>query len=210
MDEDVLHTGQADTRLGWRYRMVYLEAPLLAELSGQPVQRFRQAAVDDPALGRRVTATLDALWASAEEPLAFDSLLLSLATEVLQRHGRDAGHSAAAPAGLSASALARVRDYIEARLHEGLRLEDLAAEVGLSRFHFLRCFKRATGHTPQVFVQARRGARAKALLAQGLAPAEVAASVGLSDQPHLNRLLRRLYGITPGVYQGQLGVRRQA
>jgi len=75
----------------------------------------------------------------------------------------------------------------------------------LSPFHFLRRFRQSTGHTPQVFLQARRGARAKALLAQGEAPADVAASVGLVDQSHLNRLLRRLYGITPGAYQRQLG-----
>jgi AraC-like DNA-binding protein len=57
-----------------------------------------------------------------------------------------------------------------------------------------------------VFVQARRGARAKALLAQGLPVAEVAAAVGLVDQPHLTRLLLRQFGITPGQYQRQLGL----
>ena len=45
----------------------------------------------------------------------------------------------------------------------------------------------------------------KALLAQGLPAAEVAAAVGLVDQPHLTRLLRRQFGITPGQYQRQLG-----
>ncbi|MBV8620190.1 MAG: AraC family transcriptional regulator [Curvibacter sp.] len=206
MDEDELHTGRADTQGGWRYRMVYVESGLLAELSGRPVQRFGQPAVDDPALGGQVTHLLDALWAAAEEPLAFDSLLQTLAGEMVQRHGRAGGSEPPPRAGLSGTALARVRDYIEAHLHESLRLEELAAQADLSPFHFLRRFKQATRHTPQVFLQARRGARAKALLAQGLAPAEVAASVGLCDQPHLNRLLRRLYGITPGAYQGQLGV----
>ena len=204
MDDDELHTGRADTDQGWRYRMVYVDAPLLADLCGQPVQRFAQPAVDDPALGRRVTAALDGLWTCADQPLAFDSLLATLASELVQRHGR--GRAAEAPtAGLAPPVLARVRDYLEAHLHQTLRLEDLAREAGLSPFHFLRRFRQSTGHTPQVFLQARRGARAKALLAQGEAPAEVAASVGLVDQSHLNRLMRRLYGITPGAYQRQLG-----
>lgn len=204
MDDDELHTGRADTDQGWRYRMVYVDAPLLAELCGQPVQRFAQPAVDDPALGLRVTTALDGLWACADQPLAFDSLLATLASELVQRHGR--GRTAEGrSAGLAPPVLARVRDYLEAHLHQTLRLEDLAREAGLSPFHFLRRFRQSTGHTPQVFLQARRGARAKALLAQGEAPAEVAASVGLVDQSHLNRLLRRLYGITPGAYQRQLG-----
>lgn len=207
MDDDELHTGQADTPLGWRYRMVYVEAALLSELSGQPLRRFEQPTVDDPALGRRVTAVLDALWHCADESLAFDGLLAGLAGELVRRDGRAADRAPDARPGLSPRVLQRVRDFIEARLHERVRLEDLAAVAGLSPFHFLRCFRAATRHTPQVFLQARRGARAKALLAQGLAPAEVAASVGLADQPHLNRLMRRLYGITPGAYQRQLGLK---
>lgn len=204
MDEDELHTGHAATAEGWRYRMVYIEASTLSELTGQRVRRFAQPTVDDPALGQRVTAALDVLWQGADDPLAFDSQLCLLATALVARHGQ--GSVAPPVAGLAPEVLARVRDYIEAHLHGPLRLDDLAAQAGLSPFHFLRRFKQSTRHTPQVFVQARRGARAKALLARGLAPAEVAASVGLSDQPHLNRLLRRLYGITPGAYQRQLAL----
>lgn len=207
MDEDELHTGRADTAQGWRYRMVYIEAGLLAELSGQPLRRFAQPAVDDPALGRRVTAALDALWQCADQPLALDGLLLALVEELLGRYGRGGAAAEAPCAGLPPLLLGRVREAIEARLHETLRLEDLAAVAGLSPFHFLRRFRAATRHTPQVYLQARRGARAKALLAQGLPPAEVAACVGLADQSHLNRLMRRLYGIAPGAYQRQLGLR---
>ena len=202
MDEDELHTGRADTREGWRYRMIYLQGDVLAEVGGRPLARFAQATVDDPAQGRQITALLDALWHQADHPLAFDSLLATLVEAVLERHSSSAP---ARPAGaLAPQALARVRDYIEAHLDGTIRLDDLAAVAGQSPFHFLRRFKAATRHTPQVFVQARRGARAKALLAQGLPPAEVAAAVGLVDQPHLNRLLRKQFGITPGLYQRQL------
>lgn len=204
MDEDELHTGRADTAQGWRYRMVYVQGAVLSEISGQALSRFAQPTVDDPAQGAHVTALLDALWQAADTPLAFDSLLSELVHAVVSRHARTP--TPEKTTGLSAQALARVRDYIEAHLGQTLRLEDLAREAHLSPFHFLRRFKASTRHTPQVFVQARRGARAKALLAQGLPAAEVAAAVGLVDQPHLNRLLRRQFGITPGQYQRQLGV----
>ena len=48
---------------------------------------------------------------------------------------------------------------------------------------------------------------AKRLLAAGQAPAQVAVCVGLSDQAHLNRAFGRRYGVTPGRYQQQLGLR---
>lgn len=204
MDEDELHTGRADTAQGWRYRMVYVQGAVLAEVSGLPLSRFVQPTVDDPAQGARVTALLDALWQAADTPLAFDSLLAELVESVVARHARAPALEKAV--GLSIPVLARVRDYIETHLDQTLRLEDLAREAHLSPFHFLRRFKASTRHTPQVFVQARRGARAKALLAQGLPAAEVAAIVGLVDQAHLTRLLLRQFGITPGHYQRQLGV----
>ena len=203
MDEDELHTGRADTAQGWRYRMVYVQGGVLEEISGMPLSRFVQPTVDDPAQGARVTALLDALWQAADTPLAFDSLLSELLEAVVARHARD--HTQEKTTGLALPVLARVRDYIEANLDQTLRLDDLAREAHLSPFHFLRRFKASTRHTPQVFVQARRGARAKALLAQGLPVAEVAAAVGLVDQPHLTRLLLRQFGITPGQYQRQLG-----
>lgn len=203
MDEDELHTGRADTAQGWRYRMVYVQGSVLEEISGMPLSRFVQPTVDDPAQGARVTALLDALWQAADSPLAFDSLLSALLEAVVARHARN--HTPEKTAGLALPVLARVRDYIEANLDQTLRLEDLAREAHLSPFHFLRRFKASTRHTPQVFVQARRGARAKALLARGLPVAEVAAAVGLVDQPHLTRLLLRQFGITPGQYQRQLG-----
>ncbi|TXH90216.1 MAG: AraC family transcriptional regulator [Rhodoferax sp.] len=203
MDEDELHTGRADSAQGWRYRMVYVQGSVLEEISGMPLSRFVQPTVDDPAQGARVTALLDALWQAADTPLAFDSLLSALLEAVVARHARN--HTQEQTTGLSLPVLARVRDYIEANLDQTLRLEDLAREAHLSPFHFLRRFKASTRHTPQVFVQARRGARAKALLAQGLPVAEVASTVGLVDQPHLTRLLLRQFGITPGQYQRQLG-----
>lgn len=203
MDEDELHTGRADSAQGWRYRMVYVQGSVLEEISGMPLSRFVQPTVDDPAQGAHVTALLDALWQAADTPLTFDSLLSELLEAVVARHARD--HTQEQTTGLALPVLARVRDYIEANLDQTLLLEDLAREAHLSPFHFLRRFKASTRHTPQVFVQARRGARAKALLAQGLPVAEVAAAVGLVDQPHLTRLLLRQFGITPGQYQRQLG-----
>lgn len=202
MDDDELHTGRADTQEGWRYRMIYLQGDVLAEVSGQPLARFAHATVDDPAQGRAITTLLDGLWHHADNPLAFDGLLATLVDAVLARH--TAQPRTLPTAALAPQVLARVRDYIEAHLDRTLRLDELAAVADLSPFHFLRRFKASTRHTPQVFVQARRGARAKALLAQGLPPAEVAAAVGLVDQSHLNRLLRKQFGITPGLYQRQL------
>ena len=45
---------------------------------------------------------------------------------------------------------------------------------------------------------------AKRRLADGAAPAQVAADVGLSDQAHLTRAFAQRYGVTPARYQRQV------
>jgi AraC-like DNA-binding protein len=43
--------------------------------------------------------------------------------------------------------------------------------------------------------------KAKQFLKRGMAVAEVAIAVGLSDQSHLNRHFKRIVGVTPGQYR---------
>jgi AraC-like DNA-binding protein len=104
----------------------------------------------------------------------------------------------------------RVLDCIEANLDSSLSIDVLAAEAGLSTFHFVRAFATRFHVTPHQYVQARRALRAKNLLAQRMSPGETAAAVGLTDQSHLNRWFKRAYGVTPAQYQQQIGTRPQA
>lgn len=98
--------------------------------------------------------------------------------------------------------LAAIDRFIDRNIERVLRIEDLAALVGLSRFHFLRCFKRATGLSPLQYVLARRVAHARALLAEGdESIAAVAYAAGFSSQSHLNAMFKRHLGVTPGVFK---------
>jgi len=85
-----------------------------------------------------------------------------------------------------------------------LTLDAIAAEAALSPYHFQRQFKARYDVTPHQMLMAVRLWRAKQFLAAGLPPAEVAAAVGLADQPHLTRAFTRRYGITPARYQKQV------
>lgn len=199
MNPDELHTGRAETAGGWRYRMLYLDPAVLAELSGEPQWWFAGAVVDDDrARARRLSILLAALW-RAHEPLAFDSLLLRVVAE-LRPHAR----VPVAARDAAALRFAPVLDYMRANLDRRIVLEDLAAVVGLSPYHFLRRFQAQHHATPQQMLMALRLHAAKRLLAAGEAPAQVAAATGLSDQAHLTRAFARRYGVTPARYQRQV------
>ncbi|MGN8078964.1 AraC family transcriptional regulator [Variovorax sp. 22077] len=76
----------------------------------------------------------------------------------------------------------------------------LARRVGVSREHFHRLFRTAVGMTPAHYARLARIGRAKALLRDGHAAADVAAQCGFTDQAHFSRWFRRCFGVTPGNY----------
>ena len=117
--------------------------------------------------------------------------------------------------GLSPRQLIRIRDYITAELREDISLSELAGLVNLSKFHFIRAFKKTTGMAPYQFVISSRVQRAKELLADpNSSIAAVARSVGFHRTLQLDRAFRRLTGTTPLFYRDQVAdnqskVRRQ-
>jgi AraC-like DNA-binding protein len=92
-----------------------------------------------------------------------------------------------------------VREHVRARLAEPLRLDDLAERVGMSKYHFLRVFRQATGITPIAYVRAMRVDAARALLTVSSLPLrEIAAQVGFTDESALSRTFRQVTGQSPG------------
>jgi AraC family transcriptional regulator len=136
-------------------------------------------------------------------PLAAESLANVLAVHLI-RHVLAPRELARRLAGaLSRAKLRAVVEYIEEHLDAGLTLDQMASVVHLSAFHFARQFKVATGLPPHQYVIARRVERAQQLLRQDrdLSLAEIAASVGFSDQSQFSHHFKRLTGVTPRRYR---------
>ena len=199
MHPDVLHTGRAETDGGWRYRMIYIDPTVLADIAGDAGWWFDETVVErDRPRAKHLTRLLKALW-QVQDPLVFDGLLSQL-VEGLSPYARrqsSAQHQ-------SERRFANVIDYMQAHLGERIVLEDLASVAGLSPFHFLRQFQAQYHVTPHQMLMARRLYAAKQWLAQGVALAQVAAQAGLTDQSHLTRAFTQRYGVTPGRYQAQV------
>ncbi len=85
------------------------------------------------------------------------------------------------------------------------RLEDAAAVVGLSPYHFQRVFSRYVGVSPKTFVGHLTLAHAKRELAQGTSVLGAALDSGLSGPSRLHDLCLKIEAMTPGEYakQGQ-------
>ena len=106
--------------------------------------------------------------------------------------------------GLAPAVRRRICAFIEDTLDSALPLADLAAQAGLSEFHFQRMFTATLGLSPQRYVETRRIARAEALIADGTPLAEVAAACGFAHHSHLTRTFRAHRGVTPSVWRAAL------
>jgi transcriptional regulator of acetoin/glycerol metabolism len=100
--------------------------------------------------------------------------------------------------GLSPAAARRVCDYIERHLDEKIRLNGLAALVGLSTDHFARAFHQSVGLPPHAYLLRRRLEHVEHMLRETHVPlSEIALATGFSDQSHLGRHFRRWAGVSP-------------
>lgn len=98
-----------------------------------------------------------------------------------------------------------VCDYVMGNLSQDVSLSEMAELVKLSKFHFIRAFKRTTGKTPYQFVLSCRAERAKELLAEpNVSITAVAESVGFHSTLQLDRTFRRLIGTSPSSYRDQV------
>ncbi|WJM84032.1 methylated-DNA--[protein]-cysteine S-methyltransferase [Dickeya chrysanthemi] len=101
---------------------------------------------------------------------------------------------------------ARIADaitFIASRVNSQPTLDEIAAHVHLSPFHFQRLFSRWAGVTPKRFLQVLTLERAKALLRESRPLLDVADSVGLSSGSRLYDHFVHLDAVTPGEYQQQ-------
>jgi AraC family transcriptional regulator len=91
-----------------------------------------------------------------------------------------------------------VQAFIKDHLPEAIRVEQLAAEVHMSPFHFARMFKKATGKAPHAYINAQRIEHAKELLRDSDLPlVDVAATVGFQTQAHFTGVFQKYASVTP-------------
>jgi AraC family transcriptional regulator len=107
------------------------------------------------------------------------------------------------PGALAASRLARVLDYIDAHLGDALTIELLATQASYSPTHFARAFKAATRQAPHRYVMQRRLERAQELIRRNVPLAEVATSLGFTDQSHFTKAFASAFGATPARWSRQ-------
>jgi len=93
--------------------------------------------------------------------------------------------------------VARAIEYLSSHLDGTVTIEEMAAQVGMSRAVFHRKFKQATLMSPIQFLKSTRLNSAAMKIAAGMNVSEAAAQVGYVSSSQFSREFKRLYGQSP-------------
>ena len=94
----------------------------------------------------------------------------------------------------------QVSDYIGAHIGEKITVEELAAHVHMSKYHFLRKFKELTGVTAHSFITDKRLIKACEELREGKNITLAYQAAGFADYSSFLRNFKAAYGVSPGKY----------
>jgi AraC-like DNA-binding protein len=200
LEPDAVHTGMAAVPEGWQYKVLYLEPDLVGAWTDGDTRTPRAArwvVFRDRELRTRLLAAHRAL-AAAENGLALEVPVVEAVAALRphlrplpERRGRNRAEHAA---------VRRAVELLRERWNETVTLIELSDAATLSRFELARRFREQVGLPPHAFQLDLRVARARQLLRIGRPPADVAATCGFADQPHLTRVFKRAVGVTPASY----------
>lgn len=103
---------------------------------------------------------------------------------------------------LSPSQIRNTVEAIESHMSSGIRVRDLARQIGVGTHQFTRLFRQTMGCSPYRFVTLRRIERAHLLLERTSLPlAEIALELGFVSQSHFTSAFHREMGTTPQAYR---------
>ncbi|RXH02792.1 helix-turn-helix transcriptional regulator [Bradyrhizobium vignae] len=171
-----------------------------------PGDLVERTAHPDPITARLLLSAADALEGCA----ALDSLFrhqLSdlLATRLLAAYAGSPATFLPIMGGLSPKVLARDIERLRSDSDADVSLAALAADAGLSRFHFCRAFKESTGLSPHAWLRQNRLEQAMNMLRDTqVSVVSVAAALGYSTQTAFAAAFRKLTGETPSDWRRRI------
>lgn len=175
---------------------------------GRQVELLGRVGFEDPSAARILEMlSREAQLQDAAARLFVEQAVDLLCTQLVRGHSSfGALGEELSRGGLADWQVKRVTAYMCERLEQEIGLDELAALVGLSRFHFCTAFRKATGRSPYAWLVVQRMAEAKKLLAAvpDLPVTEVGLSVGYQTPSAFTAAFRKVTGGTPTEYRRRL------
>ena len=96
--------------------------------------------------------------------------------------------------------------FIDKHFADDIDLNAIASEAHVSKFHFIRLFKKYYGKTPNQYLQEIRIENAKKYFKKGKTIDQVCAAIGFTSKTTFISLFKKLTGKTPLAWQNKKAI----
>lgn len=187
----------------------FLELPLLQsaleEVFGPDAEHAKLrdlSAFNDPFLDSMMETLSEELMRKKASPLFVQGIAQAIAIHLARNYAELVHEPHSNSPSLPGYKLKQIIAWMEEHLTEEIDLEQLAAQAGLSKYHFHRLFKAATEVSPWQYHTNLRMNEARRLLRESEESiVTVALEVGYANPSHFARLFRRETGLSPSEYR---------
>ncbi|MGO2510915.1 AraC family transcriptional regulator [Marinomonas polaris] len=205
MNPNVVHACNPRQDSPWAYYMMHLDKDWLASLlfsNGIRQTQHWQDTLSDTLLSaltyqafvKVCECLMSGDLSSAEKGQRLEAMLVDLFTQL------DANNTESSTA-LPTNNLYQVADYLHQYCLHDTSIEQISTEFGFSTGYLVRAFKRHFNMTPHAYRLNRRVQLGQQALKQGQAIADVAQTIGFSDQAHFQRVFKQRVAATPDQYR---------
>ena len=190
---------------------VFVELPLLQrameEVFGKDAPRVRLrelSAFTDPDLSWLMECVREELLARRASVLRVQGMAHMIATHLARNYAEVAPEPTSGSPSLPGFKLKQVTGWIEEHLADEFDLDRLASQTGLSKFHFHRLFREATGMSPAKYqLNARMNAARRLLRETTQSIVAIGVDLGFSSASHFAQVFRRETSMQPSEYRRQ-------
>jgi len=211
LNPDEAHNGENITLGGYQSHVMALPVDYVNDISREMDQQetfFNAPLINNSALSAAFLHLHQLLTTEQDvsAQLHIETAMMAFITEIfLQNSGIHNGGIASQQHASTKQLSAPQLNYIKALFHDqpgqSFQLDELAQQLDLSKFQFLRQFKQSMGMTPHAYLKRVRLEYAKKALMKGGILSDVAYQVGFFDQSHFNKAFKNAYLITPSHFQ---------
>lgn len=202
MNPEEAHTGYSAEELPLSYRMLYPSVELVRQIASETQIKgtpyFKDAVVQNQTLARNIFS-LHAAFERSIDRLEQQSLLIEVFSAILSHYTESKIRSIKLKKEHQAVRL--IKEYLHDNFSSSISLEQLEKITNLNRSYLIRVFRQAVGMPPYNYLTQIRVRKSKQLIQEGMSIADTAILVGMSDQSHLTRNFKRIFGVTPGYYR---------
>ncbi|MFA6289498.1 MAG: helix-turn-helix domain-containing protein [Opitutaceae bacterium] len=188
---------------------VFIALPLqqraMEEVYGAEAKHARLrdvSAFKDETLDCYMQQVRDELMHKQASPLLVQGLAQSIAVHLARNYSETPQEQRSGSPSLPGFKLKQITDWMAGHLADECNLDGLAAQVKLSKFHFQRLFKKATGVSPSRYqLNLRMDAARRLLRETDKGVVDVGLALGYANPSHFAQLFRRETGLSPSDYR---------